>query len=166
MIEPNNFLLSVKRQCELLDISRASFYYEAEPISKVKQELLDVVDEAYTRHPYFGHRRMIAYLSQMERPITVGRKQMRSCYNFLGLEAIYPKPKISLANKAHKIYPYLLRDVEIERVNQVWSTDITYIRLKQGFIYLMAIIDWHSRYVLDWPSVKVEAFCGSLLFLF
>lgn len=72
MIEPNNFLLSVKRQCELLDISRASFYYEAEPISKVKQELLDVVDEAYTRHPYFGHRRMIAYLSQMERPITQG----------------------------------------------------------------------------------------------
>lgn len=161
MIEPNNFLLSVKRQCELLDISRAGFYYEAEPISTEKQKLLDVVDEVYTHHPYFGHRRMIAYLNQMERPITVGRKQMRSCYNVLGLEAIYPKPKLSPANKAHKIYPYLLRDVEIERVNQVWSTDITYIRLKQGFIYLMAIIDWHSRYVLGWEiSITLSAdFC-------
>lgn len=161
MIELNNTQLSIKRQCELLDICRASFYYEEAVISSERQELLDIVDEIYTQHPYFGHRRMIEYLKQKEHPIIVGRKQMRTCYQILGLEAIYPKPKLSLPNKEHKIYPYLLRDVEIVRVNQVWSTDITYIRLNQGFIYLMAIIDWYSRYVLDWEiSITLSAdFC-------
>jgi len=161
MIEQNNTLLSIKRQCELLGFSRATYYYEPEPISDEQQTLLNIVDQIYTEHPYFGQRRMIAYLNRIEDPIIVGRKQMRSCYHTLGLEAIYPKPKLSLANKEHKIYPYLLRDRTISRANEVWSSDITYVRLTTGFVYLVAIIDWYSRYVLDWDlSINLEAeFC-------
>jgi putative transposase len=161
MIEQNSTLLSIKRQCELLGLSRAAYYYEPELISDEQQILLNIVDQIYTEHPYFGHRRMLEYLKRMEDPIVVGRKQMRSCYHILGLEAIYPKPKLSLANKEHKIYPYLLRDHTIRRPNEVWSSDITYVRLTTGFIYLVAIIDWYSRYVLDWDlSINLEAeFC-------
>jgi len=161
MIEQNNILLSIKRQCELLGLSRAAYYYEPESVSDEQQILLNIVDQIYTEHPYFGHRRMLEYLKRMEDPIVVGRKQMRSCYHILGLEAIYPKPKLSLANKEHKIYPYLLRDRTISRPNEVWSSDITYVRLTTGFIYLVAIIDWYSRYVLDWDlSINLEAeFC-------
>jgi len=157
--------LSVKRQCELLGFSRAAYYYEPEPISDEQQRLFNVVDQIYTEHPYFGHRRMIAYLKRMEDSIIVGRKQMRSCYHILGLEAIYPKPKLSLANKEHKIYPYLLRDRTINRADEVWSSDLTYVRLTTGFVYLIAIIDWYSRYVLDWElSINLEAeFCVETL---
>jgi len=137
MISQNNSLLSIKRQCELLGISRAAYYYEPEPISDEQQILLNIVDQIYTQHPYFGQRRMVAYLKRMEEPITVGRKQMRSCYHTLGLEAIYPKPKLSLANKEHKVYPYLLSDHIISRPNEVWSSDITYVRLESGFVYLV-----------------------------
>jgi putative transposase len=166
MIEQNNTLLSLKRQCELLGFSRATYYYKPQPISEEQQKLLNIVDLVYTEHPYFGHRRMIAYLKKMEDPIIVGRRQMRSCYHILGLEAIYPKPKLSLGNKEHKIYPYLLRDHIISRADEVWSSDITYVRLTTGFVYLVAIIDWHSRYVLDWElSINLEAeFCIETLF--
>jgi len=161
MINQNSSLLSIKRQCELLGISRAAYYYEPKPICAEEQVLLNIVDQIYTQHPYFGQRRMVAYLKRMEEPITVGRKQMRSCYHTLGLEAIYPKPKLSLANKEHKVYPYLLSDYIISRPNEVWSSDITYVRLETGFVYLVAIIDWYSRYVLDWElSINLEAeFC-------
>jgi len=161
MIEYNNNMLPIKRQCELLDICRASYYYKSKAISDEEKKLLNVVDKVYTKHPYYGHRRMIEYLRNKEEPIIVGRKQIRSCYNELGLEAIYPKPKVSLPNKEHKIYPYLLRNRDITRPNEVWSSDITYIRLTPGFVYLVAIIDWYSRYVLDWEvSINLEAeFC-------
>jgi putative transposase len=165
MIERNNTVLSIKRQCELLGLSRAAYYYEPEPISDEQQILLNIVDQIYTEHPYFGHRRMLEYLKRMDDPIIVGRKQMRSCYHILGLEAIYPKPKLSLANKEHKIYPYLLKDYTISRPNEVWSSDLTYIRLTTGFVYLAAIIDWYSRYVLDWDlSINLETeFCVETL---
>lgn len=165
MLEANNPDLAINRQCELLGVSRGAYYYTPKPISEEEQKLLNMVDEIYTKHPYFGHRRMIAYLKKLPEPIIIGRDRMRSCYHTLGLEAIYPKPKLSLANKEHKIYPYLLRNLKVNRPDHVWSSDITYIRLEPGFVYLTAIIDWYSRYVLDWElSINLEAeFCIEVL---
>jgi len=122
-----------------------------------------LIDEEYTRHPFYGMRRMCVYLQNLGHE--VNRKRIRRLYKLLGLEAIYPKPNLSKAVNAHKKFPYLLRDVVISSSNQVWSTDITYIRLKCGFVYLMAIIDWFSRYVLDWElSISLEAdFCMETL---
>lgn len=120
---------------------------------------MNLIDEEFTRHPFYGTRRMAAYLRHLGHE--VNRKRIQSLYRLMGLEANYPKPNLSKRHAEHKIYPYLLKDVKIDRVNQVWSTDITYIRLKEGFAYLMAIIDWRSRYVLDWQlSTTLEAdFC-------
>ncbi len=122
-----------------------------------------LIDEEYTLHPFYGTRRMVAYLKRLGHK--ANRKKVRELYAQMGLEAVYAKPRLSIPNKAHKIFPYLLRDVKIERVNHVWSTDITYIRLKHGFVYLMAIIDWYSRYVLDFEiSTSLEAdFCVETL---
>ena len=111
-------------------------------------ELINIVDEIYTDYPFFGTRKMSAYLQRGG--YNVGRKLIRRIYQILGLEAVYPKPRTSVPNKENKIYPYLLNDIDVTHKDQVWSTDITYIRLHGGFVYLMAIIDWHSRYVLDW----------------
>lgn len=118
-----------------------------------------LIDEEYTRHPFYGTRKMTAYLKRLG--FLVNRKRVQRYYELLGLEAIYPKPNTSKPNKAHTVFPYLLRDVVIDRVDQVWSTDITYIRLQGGFVYLMAILDWFSRYVLGWKlSLSLEAdFC-------
>ena len=125
--------------------------------------LMNLIDEEYTKHPFYGTRRMMHYLRNLGH--WVNRKRIRRLYRLMGLEAIYPKPNLSKANIAHKKYPYLLRGIEINRCNQVWSTDITYIRLKHGFVYLIAIIDWHSRYVIDWQlSTTLEAdFCVEVL---
>lgn len=121
--------------------------------------LTRLVDEEYTRHPFYGARRTMAYLQNFG--YAVNRKRIQRLYRLMGLEAIYQKPNLSKAINGHKKFPYLLRDVAVNSQNQVWSTDITYIRLKCGFVYLMAIIDWFSRYVLDWElSVSLEAdFC-------
>jgi len=120
---------------------------------------MNLIDEEFTRHPFYGTRRMTAYLRHLGHKIN--RKRTQNLYRLMGLEANYPKPNLSKKHPEHKIYPYLLEDMKIDRVNQVWSTDITYIRLREGFVYLMAIIDWHSRYVLDWQlSTTLEAdFC-------
>lgn len=148
----------------MLDISRSSLYYKPKPLSAEMQNLMNLVDEIYTSYPFYGARRMSKHLKH-EEGLIVGRKKVSTIYELLGLEAVYPKPKLSQPNSKHKIYPYLLRDVEIVRTDQVWSTDITYIRLRQGFIYLMAIIDWYSRYVLDWEiSITLSAdFCVDTL---
>ena len=125
---------------------------------------MKLIDEEYTRHPIYGTRRMKSYLRNMG--YSVNRKRIQRLYNLLGLEAIYPKPRLSKATKEHKKYPYLLRDVGINYQNQVWSSDITFIRLKHGFIYLMAIIDWFSRYVLDWElsiSLGADFFIETLM---
>ena len=121
--------------------------------------LINLVDEIYTKHPFFGARKMASFLQRQG--CKIGRKGIRRIYKILALEAVYPKPNLSRPNKKHLIYPYLLDDVEINHCNQVWSTDITYIRLKCGFTYLVAIIDWYSRFVLDWElSISLEAdFC-------
>lgn len=162
MIEPNHSDLSIRQQCKLLNVSRSSFYYEPQ-VSVLKpeqQEMLNLVDETYTRYPFFGTRQMINYLKNngYER---LTRYQTRWAYEYLGLRSLAPGPHTSRPNPEHKIYPYLLRNLKITAPNQVWSTDITYVRLKKGFVYLMAIIDWFSRYVLDWElSISLEAdFC-------
>ena len=143
----------------MLGLSRSNLYYVPRPISELDLELLRLIDEEYTRHPFYGSRRMAAYLRRLG--YSVNRKHVQRLYAVLGLVAIYPKPNLSVRNKEHSVFPYLLKDIVINMVNQVWSIDITYIRLAKGFVYLVAIIDWFSRYVLTWTlSTTLEAdFC-------
>ena len=163
MIEGDHAQLSVRRQCQLLGLARSSFYYEPQPESEADLLLMRMLDEQYTRTPFYGIRRMTAWLQQQGQK--VNHKHVRRLLRLMGLAAIYPKPRLSQAASGHRIYPYLLRGVQIERVNQVWSSDITYIRLTGGFVYLVAIIDWFSRYVLSWEiSVTLDSdFCVSAL---
>jgi len=125
--------------------------------------LMRWIDEEYTRRPFYGSRRMAEWLC--DRGYEVGRNRVRRLMGVMGLQAVYPKPKLSQAGEAHKIYPYLLKGIEVTRVNQVWSTDITYIRMAGGFVYLVAVMDWYSRYVLSWGlSVTMELdFCMEAL---
>lgn len=163
MIDSHDAYLSIAAQCDLLLINRSSYYYKPKALNEEDFQIMNIIDEAYTEHPYYGSRRMSKYLQA--KGYDVGRKALRRYYRIMGLEAIYPKINLSKRNQAHKVYPYLLRGVDIVRVNQVWSADITYIRLSQGFVYLVAIIDWHSRYVLSWQvSISLESeFCVSAL---
>lgn len=159
LLDANHPGLSLRQQCELLDLNRSSYYYEPKPYDETALSLFKLVDEIYTEHPYFGTRQMVNFLRL--KGYEVGRYQMRNIYRHLGLEAVCPGPHTSKPNKEHKIYPYLLRNVDIIKRDQVWSTDITFLRMKKGFVYLMAIIDWFTRYVLDWQiSISLEAdFC-------
>ncbi len=152
--------ISVRRQCELLGLNRSNVYYEPTGESQEKLRLMRWIDEHYTATPFFGSRRMAAWLRE-HRKVAVNRKRIARLMQKMGLEAVYPKPKLSQPGEGHKVYPYLLKGLQIERVNQVWSTDITYIRLAQGFCYLVAVMDWHSRFVLSWSlSVTMEMeFC-------
>lgn len=158
-MEHGHTQISVKRQCQLLGLSRSSFYYKSSVISQEDIELMNLIDEEYTRHPFYGTRRMKVWLER--EGYSVSRKRVRRLYRVMGITAVYPKKNLSKKDKSHAIFPYLLRDMAITEVDKVWSTDITYIRLEKGFVYLMAIIDWYSRYVLDWSlSVTLEAdFC-------
>ena len=133
----------------MLGLSRSSFYYEAIPESLENLRLMNLIDRQYTDRPFYGSRRMVAWLN-LDMGELVNRKRVQRLMRLMGLEAIHPKPKLSAGDRNHKVYPYLLRDVSIERVDQVWSTDITYIGLPGGFMYLAAVIDWHSRFVLGW----------------
>ena len=141
-------MLSVSQQCALLDLSRSSYYYEPATESAENLALMALLDREYTAHPFRGSRGLTAWLRRAGHE--VNRKRVQRLMRVMGLEAIYPKPRLSVGGAGHKVYPYLLRNVAIERVNQVWSTDITYIPLLHGFMYLTAVIDWHSRYVLSW----------------
>jgi putative transposase len=163
LLELHNSSISIREQCRLLDINRSGLYYkpvEPKQIQDSKFKLLNLVDETYTRHPFMGTRMMADYL-QLKEHEGIKRHHTRWAYENLGLRACVPGPHTSRPHPENKIYPYLLRDIEIINPNQVWSTDITYIRLKHGFVYLVAIIDWYSRYVLDWElSISMEAeFC-------
>jgi putative transposase len=140
--------ISVRRQCELLGISRSGFYYQPAAVNPEDLALMRLLDEQYTRTPFYGVRKMKAWLETVECYPDV--KRVRRLLRLMGLEAIYPKPNLSFNGTEHRRYPYLLRGVLIRRGNQVWSADITYIRLRGGFVYLVAIIDWYSRYVLAW----------------
>ncbi|MDY3305979.1 IS3-like element ISPpy1 family transposase [Psychrobacter sanguinis] len=159
LLEPDNKDFSVRKQCELLGINRSSLYYQAKPVSELDITLMNLLDQQYTKTPFYGVKRMTAYLRQLG--YQVGEDRVRRLLRQMGLDAIYQHPNTSKPNSEHQVYPYLLRHVPISRCNQVWSTDITYIRLAKGFVYLMAVIDWYSRYVLDWSlSTTLEAdFC-------
>jgi putative transposase len=148
LIEPNHPELSIRRQCELLDLSRTTFYYQPARESALNLELMQLIDRQYTQTPFYGWPRMTAQLRR--RGYTINAKRVRRLMQVMGLQALYPKPRTSKSAPEHKIYPYLLRGLAITRPNQVWSSDITYVPLPSGFIYLVAIIDWFSRYVLAW----------------
>ena len=162
-VEPDHPELSVARQCELLDLSRASYYYRPVEVSAEEGRLLRRLDEQYTKTPFYGVRKMTAVLRQ--EGYAVNPKRVRRLLRTLGLWALVPQPGTSRPAPEDRVYPYLLRGVAIERVNQVWSTDITYIRLRSGFAYLAAVLDWHSRYVLSWAlSNSLEVgFCLEVL---
>jgi putative transposase len=138
----------VSQQCDLLGLSRSSYYYEPATTTAENLALMALIDQEYTEHPFKGSRRMVAWLHREGH--AVNRKRVQRLMRLMGLEAVYPKPRLSVGGAGHKVYPYLLRNVAIERVHQVWSTDITYIPMPNGFMYLTAVIDWHSRYVLSW----------------
>ena len=139
---------SLTRQCTMLGINRSTIYYTPQGIRPRDQILMNLLDEQYTKTPFYGVGKMQEHLEEKGYP--VGRDHTRTLLRSMGLQAIFPKPNLSKPHPGHQIYPYLLREVAIDRPNQVWSTDITYIRLTHGFAYLTAIIDWYSRYVLSW----------------
>ena len=149
LLELDSIEISITQQCLLLGISRSSVYYDKKPISDENKLLMNLIDEQYTKTPFYGRRRMTAWL-RSEVDFEVNPKRVAGLMKDLGLQAIYPKPNTSKANKSHEKYPYLLKDYPIVRPGQVYSTDITYVRLDGGFAYLCAVIDWHSRYVLSW----------------
>jgi len=140
--------ISLRRQCELMGLNRASYYYQPVGESDLNLELMHKIDQIYTEMPFYGWPRMTAQLKREGDDIN--HKRVRRLMQKMGLQALYPRAKVKKSGEEHRIYPYLLRDMPIKRVNQVWSTDITYIRLKKGFMYLTAIIDWYSRYVISW----------------
>ncbi len=146
LVEVSDGQLSIGRQCELLGLNRTSFYYQNKPERDENVKLMRLIDEEYTRHPFYGYRKMTCYLHR--RGFEVNHKRVARLMNKLGLAAIYPKANTSKPCKNHLIYPYLLRGIKIERVNQVWATDITYIGMRDGFLYLLAIMDWYSRFVI------------------
>jgi putative transposase len=148
MIEPEHASLSVRRQCGLVGLSRSSWYYECATESVENLRLMRRIDEEYLRHPFYGSRQMSAWLKSQG--AAANRKRVRRLMRLMGLEAIYPKPRTTQRNPEHRVYPYLLRDVAITRPDHVWSTDITYVPLRGGYLYLAAIMDWYSRCVLSW----------------
>jgi putative transposase len=148
LVEPEHERLSIARQCELLGMSRAAYYYEPWQWDETALEMLRAIDEEYTRHPFLGKRRMCDYLQEVG--YAVGVKRTRTLMAQLGLEAIYPKKSLSMPNREHKKYPYLLKNMPIVRPNQAWASDITYVRQRRGFAYLTVVMDWFSRYVIAW----------------
>lgn len=169
LIDNNHPKLSVRQQCRLIGLNRSNLYYEAASEPEENLLLMCLMDEEHTRRPFKGVLKMQAYLRDLGYSVNV--KRVRRLLRLMGLEAICPRKNLSKANQAHKKYPYLLKGLAITAPNQVWCSDITYIRLAEGFIYLVAIMDWHSRYVLSWrisnsldASFCVEALEGALMF--
>ena len=163
MVEPGHPILPVGKQCALLSISRSSFYYTPKGESEMNLALMRLIDEQYTRTPFYGVRQMTWHLKNEGHP--VNEKRIRRLMRLMGLMPIYQKPSTSRPAKGHKIWPYLLRGLRVERPNQVWAADITYLPMRRGFLYLVAIIDWFTRKVLAWRiSNTLEAdFCVEAL---
>jgi putative transposase len=147
-IDQDHTQLSIRRQCELLGLNRSSFYYDPVPIGEEDLRLMREIDEIYTRLPFYGVPRMTKELKK--RGFAVGKKRVRRLMREMNIKAIYPKPNLSHPRKENPVYPYLLKDLMITAPNQVWCADITYIRKRRGFVYLVAIMDWYSRFVLSW----------------
>jgi len=156
--------LSISRQCELIDLPRSGYYRPSlQGENPENLELMRLIDEEYMRHPFYGARKIRGWL--IKQGHDVNRKRIQRLMRMMGIASIAPKPNTSKGNKAHKTYPYLLRGLDINRPDQVWCTDITYIRMRGGFVYLTAVMDWHSRFVLSWEvSVTMDDdFCVSAL---
>jgi putative transposase len=164
-IEPDHPQLSISRQCDLIGLSRSSYYRENSSSLGCEEdlELMRLIDEEYTRHPFYGSRKLPDYL--IRQGYQVNRKRVQRLVRRMGLVSIAPKPNTSRPSLGHKVYPYLLRDMEINRTNQVWCSDITYLPLNGGFVFLTVVMDWYSRYVLSWEvSITMdEYFCVNAL---
>jgi len=163
MIDPGDERLSIKRQCELIGLSTSSYYRKVRGESEENLMYMRLIDEEYTRHPFFGSRGMRDYLRRLGH--RVSRKRTQRLMRVMGLVSVAPQKRTSIPAPGHKIYPYLLRNMEICRPDHVWCSDITYIRLSRGFVFLTAVMDWYSRYVLSWEvSVTIDdSFCVSAL---
>lgn len=163
LIDMKHPLLSVLRQCDLIGLPRSSLYYRAQGEDAYSQQLMRLMDLQYTSHPYFGVRRMTAMLNRDGH--AVNEKRVRRLMRLMGLEAIYPKPRTSLKNQANPVYPYLLKGLKIDHPDQVWATDITYIPMQRGWVYVAAVMDWFSRYVLSFElSITLDnSFCVEAL---
>ena len=163
MLEPDHDRISLRRQCDLLGLSRSTAYYRVRAENPANLALKEVIDAQYTATPFYGTARMTAQLRRGGWRVNV--KRVRRLMREMGLSAVYPKPRLSLSNQAHPKYPYLLRGVRPDRPDQVWASDITYIRLRGGFAYLTAVMDWYSRYVLSWELSNTldAAFCVEAL---
>jgi putative transposase len=148
MIDPANRNLSIVRQCRLLKVSRSGWYYKPKEESPFNLSLMRMIDEQFLATPYYGSRQMTRQLRRSG--YRISRKRVRRLMRLMGLEAIYQAPRTSLPHPDHKVYPYLLKELNVNRPNQVWCSDITYIPIKRGFLYLVAIMDWCSRKVLSW----------------
>jgi putative transposase len=162
-IDLNHPSIPIASQCELLGLHRSSAYYRRRRDSELNEQLMRQIDEQYLQTPFYGVRRMTAQLVRRGHEVNV--KRVRRLMRLMGLEAVYQKPRLTQRNPEHKVYPYLLRDATVERPDQVWCTDITYIPMHRGWVYLVAILDWFSRYVLAWEvSVTLDSsFCISTL---
>lgn len=148
MMNPNHPRLSISSQCRLVSISRSTFYHQGKGESPLNLKLMRLIDEQWLKRPFFGSRRMARHLGRQD--YCVNRKRVRRLMRKMGLEAVYPRPRTSKPHPEHRVYPYLLRDMVIDRPNQAWASDITYIPMRHGFIYLVAVMDWYSRRVLSW----------------
>lgn len=148
LVEVTNPVWSLRRQCGLLALNRSSLYYKPVEVDARTLVLTNLIDEEYTRHPFYGSRKITRFLRELG--YGINRKRVQRLMRLMGLEAICPGPNTSKRAQEHTVYPYLLEGLEITRPNQVWATDITYIRFWKGFLYLVAILDWASRYVLAW----------------
>jgi len=156
-------IVPVTRQCQILNLSRSSLYYQAVPVSELDLQLMRLIDEIHMKIPFYGSRRISNEL--WDRGYDVGREHVSTLMRKMGIEALYRKPSLSDPHPGHKIYPYLLRDMKITSANHVWATDITYIPMAKGFCYLTAIMDWASRRVLAWrlSSTLDTSFCVAAL---
>jgi putative transposase len=159
LIEPDHPVLSVRRQCELTGLNRSTYYYEPAKETPLNLTLMRMIDEQYMRTPFYGYPKMTKYLRSQG--YCVNPKRIDRLMGVMGLRALVPKKRTTRSNSDHKVYPYLLRNVPIVRADQVWSADITYVPMNQGFMYLVAILDWFSRYVLSWQLSNTldNAFC-------
>lgn len=164
MIETNHPMLSIRRQCELIGLNRSTYYWQPAGESPLNLALMRLIDREYTRAPFYGYRKMTARLNN-KHGYEVNHKRVARLMHKMGLQAVYPRPRTSIPNKEHKKYPYLLRGLDIARPNQVWCADITYVPMPSGFMYLVAIMDWFSRFVLAWQLSNTldGAFCLAAL---
>ena len=163
MVDPTHKLLSICRQCDILGVNRSSYYYKPKPIKPEELKLMRKIDELYTEQPSRGSRSIARQLRRQR--IKANRKKVQRLMRKMGIEAVYPKPKTSRPHPKHKIYPYLLRNMTIDRPNQVWASDITYVPMERGFMYLVAIMDWNSRKILSWriSNTMESDFCVDAL---